>query len=299
MTKENFNTCINKKDNKSYYGYSNDKNILIYLKNISEYDLLSLDEEKSLFEKYEKNKNINIKNQIINANLRLVVSISNKFINNGIDLLDLINEGNIGLIRAVEKFKVKLKVRFATYATYFIKHKILRLFKNTCNTIRIPVHLLDKMISIDKFKHNFIDKNLIEPTDDEINKSTDISISDIKSCSDIFNNIGIIENNNDIIELLPSNSHNEIINNIDMKQSYSIIDYVLNSLIDDNILKIKDINILKYRFGILDNIPHTLEETGIKFNMSREKARQIQNLVISELKKHPRINELKVIYEYI
>jgi len=284
-----------------------DNEIKLYLDSINRIQLFSKEEEIFFFKKYKGGDESSKKN-IIKANLRLVVNIAKRYMNNGLPLSDLIQDGNIGLIKAVEKFDIKKGYKFSTYAVWWIRQAIIRAIKNHSRTIRIPVHAQEKSNKFEKIKENFFFDNNRKPTTKELSKILNISldkihkiiasiaISDITSLDDIITN----KKNNNIISMLETTNNNNYLRQIDLivlKNLKKKIKKILIGYIVDGRIDKRDMNILLERFGINSyNDGKTLEQVGNKFDLSRERIRQIECDVLNILRKN---SELKKIYKNI
>lgn len=292
---------------------NNYKNNLIinYLNEVSKIPLLSYQEEenstKMVFEASKLKDKINfssneleIKKQgqigaeiLIQSNLRLVVSIAKKYIDLGIDFLDLIQEGNLGLIRAVDKFDYRKGYKFSTYATWWIRQAINKAISDQSRTIRIPVYMSEAINKYKKISQKLSQNLGRKPSEDEIAKEMDISLeklSDLKKC--IFKPLSI---------LLPitsdDNEENFLINIIEDTKSENIIDKIIKNDLKDDIKKIlsklsdREQEIIKLRFGIDNDKEHTLEEIGQKYGITRERIRQIESKIINKLKESNRLKD--------
>ena len=266
---------------------NSDDSVKIYLQQISKIPLLSIDEEHEIARKI-KEENCDLSRKIlINANLRLVVSIAKKYIGRGLSFLDLIQEGNMGLIRATEKFDYTKGYKFSTYATWWIQQSITRAIADKARIIRLPIHLIDSLTKIKKETIDLTTKLGRVPTKQEVADSLGLSLKKINS---------IIKSAQSTISIdTPTNQKDD---------ANKIIDYIVdestmtpdNRVSDENLLedtrhileqlsqKERDILILRYGLDS-DGNKKTLEEIGSIYNVSRERIRQIENRAISKLKK--------------
>jgi len=262
-------------------------NISEYLKGISYYQLLSKKEEKALSQKSLDGEE-NAREILINSNLRLVVSIAKKYSYTGTSFLDLIQEGNIGLIKAVEKFDPEKDIRFSTYATWWIKQSILRYLTSTKGIMRYPAYVHDNIAKIKKYialnRDLFPDK----PNPYLIAENLDLKIKEVKKCLNLISSSSVsfeesIGDNLTLHSIIPSNNQ-------------SLEDEVLVKLENDALAKLLDklsINekrVVIKRFGLFGSPQLTLEEIGNQIGVTRERIRQIQNIAIKKLKKKVKRN---------
>ncbi|HLC89664.1 MAG TPA: sigma-70 family RNA polymerase sigma factor [Patescibacteria group bacterium] len=267
--------------------------IQMYLREIGKVPLLKADEEISLAKKSERGDH-EAKKKLIEANLRLVVSIAKRFTGKSLSLLDLIQEGNIGLFRAVEKFDYRRGYKFSTYATWWIRQAITRALADQSRTIRIPVHMVE---TINKFKQ--AERQLIqdlgrEPLPEEIaaemGEPLDKVLHIIKISQDtisIETSVGEDDEDSTLEDFI------EDVRTVtpDRAAALQLLrDYVKDVIKD---LTPREQKILEMRFGLLDGVAHTLEEVGHEFDVTRERIRQIEAKALEKIEKHKLIEKLK------
>lgn len=259
--------------------------ISIYLKDIGKEKLLSAEEEQDLAKRVAQGDQKAVE-ALIRANLRLVVSVAKKYVGCGIGLLDLIQEGNLGLIRAVEKFDVTRGNRFSTYATFWIRHTITRAITAQGRMIRIPEHMLDLIRKITVCSQNLLQELGREPTDEEIAAALDMAPEKVTEAKlyipDVVSADAPVGEEEDVT--VGSFAANE--NAPDPAEIYSYTQLIqhLNEALET--LSSRESEILRLRYGLKDGRSHTLEELGRQFGLDAESIRRIEDKALRKLR-HP------------
>ena len=290
-----------KEQNYESYIYSDSSNtsnaMKMYLKEIEEYPMLSAKEEvelaKAIIDSSEE-----AKEKFINANYRLVVSIAKRYRKESVDMLDLIQAGNIGLIKAVEKYDYKKGFKFSTYATWWIKQSITRYIDDCENTIRIPVHLHQRINFVKRKKQELANVRQREPSMEELAEVCELEVDKVldilKRDKNIVSLDTPIKEDEDIslVEFIPSDAHfgDVVIHEVEQNNLREKIDEVLTDLSD------QEQQVLRMRFGLDDDTPKTLEEIGKVFGVTRERIRQIEAKAIRKLRHPSRLKLLKNFY---
>lgn len=268
-----------------------------YLREIGKIPLLSYEEEVYCAKQVEKGDR-SYANKLIEANLRLVVSVAKHYTNRGLKLLDLIQEGNIGLIKAVDKFDWRKGYKFSTYATWWIRQSITRTIADNGRTIRIPAHMIETINKIKKESRKYYIEHGKEITPEILAEIMDMDVSRICAIQKI---------NQEPLSLDTPIGNNEDDNKlgdfIEDKNFDNPHELTLSSILRENLilaldtLSTREEKVLKYRYGIEDGSPKTLEEVGKIFKITRERVRQIEVKAINKLKHPCRINKFKAMLD--
>lgn len=268
--------------------------IQMYLKEIGKVPLLSSEEEIELAKRKEKGDK-EAERYIIEANLRLVVSIAKKFTGaKGLSLLDLIQEGNIGLFRAVEKFEYRKGYKFSTYATWWIRQAITRALADQSRTIRIPVHMVETINRFQQVQRQLIQDLGREPMPEEISAEMHEDIDKVRHIMKISQDTISLETTvGDDEEDSTLEDFIEDVKNVTPDKSAAL--QLLKDYVRDVIVQLspREQKILEMRFGLDDGVAHTLEEVGREFDVTRERIRQIEAKALEKIQKHDGIKKLR------
>ncbi len=273
-------------------GLSVDDPVRMYLKEIGRVPLLSAEDEK-LYASLMKNGDKKAKNKIVEANLRLVVSIAKKHVGKGMAFLDLIQEGNLGLMKAVEKFDSEKGYKFSTYATWWIRQAITRAIADQARTVRIPVHMVETIHKVSRVSRQLLQELGREPTPEEIAKKIDMTPEKVRDTMkyalepvSLETPIGEEEDSHlgDFIPDEDSPAPAEA-------ASYTLLKEQLNEVLKT--LTPREEEVLRLRFGLDDGRTRTLEEVGEKFDITRERIRQIEAKALRKLRHPSRSKKLK------
>ena len=275
-----------------------DDSVRLYLREIGKIPLLEAEEEQKLAKKAAKGDK-KAKDKMVEANMRLVVSIAKRYGGRGLDFLDLIQEGNTGLLRAVEKFDPEKGFKFSTYATWWVRQAITRAIADQARTIRIPVHMVETINKVLRTTRKLTSELNREPTNEEIAKALDMEPDKIDYVMRIKQDIASLDASvgkegddedsvlGDFVEDEERDSPEESASNQILKEQLSEI---IATLTD------REQKIIRLRFGIGGGRPHTLEEVGNEFDVTRERIRQIEAKALSKLRKN---KDTKKLHEYL
>ncbi len=273
-------------------GISIDDPVKVYLKEIGRVPLLSSDEENELAKRMLEG-DVNAKKRLSEANLRLVVSIAKRYVGRGMQFLDLIQEGNLGLIKAVEKFDYTKGFKFSTYATWWIRQAITRAIADQARTIRIPVHMVETINKVKKISSQLLHETGHEPSPEEIADRLGMQADKVREIIRVSQEpvsletpIGEEEDSH-LGDFLPDDDALAP----DDAAANTLLREQLNSVLST--LTEREEQVLRMRFGLVDNRPHTLEEVGQHFKVTRERIRQIEAKALRKLRHPSRIKKLK------
>lgn len=276
-------------------GLSSSDSIQMYLREIGAVALLTFSEEMALAKRKDKGDKV-AKQKLIEANLRLVVSIAKKFTGRKLSLLDLIQEGNIGLFRAVDKFDYKRGYKFSTYATWWIRQAITRALADQSRTIRIPVHMVETINKFQQVQRRLLQELGREPLPEEIASEMEEDIKKVRHIIDISQDTVSIETS---ISNKSDDKESTLGDFIEDKQTKSPARLVQLELLRNYVVEIidelqpREKKILEMRFGLLDGVTHTLEEVGQEFGVTRERIRQIEAKALEKIRKSHKILKIE------
>jgi len=264
--------------------YDGDTSIRLYLREIGQVKLLTPDEEIQLAARIKKGDK-KAREHMIKANLRLVVKIARDYEGIGLPLLDLISEGNIGLMKAVERFDPAKGGKLSTYGSWWIKQSIKRALANQSKTIRLPVHLVDKISKMRKTAMKLQEELGHEPTDEELADEMGMTAARVRQMrqaairpASLDAPIGDDDSNN-FSDVVQDENATSPYDNLEDKTVTGMLQDMVKHLDD------REATILRFRFGLDGGTEKTLEEVGVKFGVTRERVRQIQNLALKKLRK--------------
>lgn len=275
-----------------------DDSVRLYLREIGKIPLLTIDEENELAKRVVEGDK-KAKDKMVEANMRLVVSIAKRYSGRGLDLLDLIQEGNTGLLRAVEKFDPDKGFKFSTYATWWIRQAITRAIADQARTIRIPVHMVETINKVLRTTRKLTTELNREPTNEEIAKELDMEPEKIDYVMRIKQDIASL----DASVGRDGDDEDSVLGDfVEDEERASPEDAAVTQILKEQLAEIlstlseREQKIIRMRFGIGGERPHTLEEVGAEFAVTRERIRQIEAKALSKLRKH---KDTKKLHEYL
>lgn len=273
-----------------------DDSVRLYLREIGKIPLLSGEEELELAHKVlEGDKRA--KDKMAEANMRLVVSIAKRYVGRGLDLLDLIQEGNTGLLRAVEKFDPDKGFKFSTYATWWIRQAITRAIADQARTIRIPVHMVETINKLLRTQRRLTQELNREPSNEEIAKEMDMELEKVEHIMKIKQDIHSLD------QSVRDDEEDSVLGDfVEDEDTVTPEESATSQLLKEHVQQLlsglseREQKIIRMRFGLDDGKNHTLEEVGHEFNVTRERIRQIEAKALAKLRKH---KESKKFLDYI
>ena len=283
-------------DDQVYLDDIADDSVRLYLREIGKIPLLNAEQELALAQQVVSGDK-RAKDKMAEANMRLVVSIAKRYVGRGLDLLDLIQEGNTGLLRAVEKFDPDKGFKFSTYATWWIRQAITRAIADQARTIRIPVHMVETINKLLRTQRRLTQELNREPTNEEIAAEMEIDVDKVEHIMKIKQDISSLDAS------VRDDEEDSVLGDfIEDEDTISPEESATNQLLKEHVkdmlgaLTEREQKILKLRFGLEDGKSHTLEEVGQEFNVTRERIRQIEAKALAKLRKH---RDAKKLHDYI
>jgi RNA polymerase primary sigma factor len=264
----------------------------LYLRSIGRVNLLTAEQEVHLAQRIERG-DMRAKQQMIEANLRLVVSIAKGYLGRGLTFLDLIQEGSLGLIRAVEKFDHRRGFKFSTYATWWIRQAVTRAIADKGRTIRIPVHMVEKLNKVVHVERQLVQSLGREPTPDEIAVELDCPVREVRDILRMAQQPVSLE------KPIGEEEESELGDFVEDQTAESPFELASENLRRDNVrralaaLPQREREVIEMRFGLSGGRPRTLEEVGRAFNVTRERIRQIENHTLKKLEALPEAQRLR------
>lgn len=280
----------------SYLDDISDDSVRLYLREIGKIPLLTPAEELELAYKVKEGDK-DAKDKMAEANMRLVVSIAKRYSGRGLDFLDLIQEGNTGLLRAVEKFDPDKGFKFSTYATWWIRQAITRAIADQARTIRIPVHMVETINKLLRTQRRLTQELNREPTNEEIAVAMEMDVDKVEYVMKIKQDITSLDasvGNDDEDSVLGDFIEDEDAASPEESATTQLLKEQVQTIL--SALTEREQKILKMRFGLEDGKSHTLEEVGQEFSVTRERIRQIEAKALAKLRKH---KDARKLYEYL
>ncbi|MBA2343042.1 MAG: sigma-70 family RNA polymerase sigma factor [Thermoleophilaceae bacterium] len=264
----------------------------LYLRSIGQVELLTAGEEVSLAKRIERG-DMSAKQHMVEANLRLVVSIAKGYLGRGLSFLDLIQEGSLGLIRAVEKFDYRRGYKFSTYATWWIRQAVTRAIADKGRTIRIPVHMVEKLNKVVHVERQLVQQLGREPAPDEIAAELECTAREVRDI------LRIAQQPISLEKPIGEEEESELGDFVEDANATSPFESASENLRKDNVRRALDAlpqrerEVIEMRFGLTGARPYTLEEVGRAFNVTRERIRQIENHTLKKLESLPEAQRLR------
>lgn len=285
-------------DQAQYYDDASDDSVRLYLREIGKIPLLSSEEELALAQKVVAGDK-KAKDKMAEANMRLVVSIAKRYSGRGLDFLDLIQEGNTGLLRAVEKFDPDKGFKFSTYATWWIRQAITRAIADQARTIRIPVHMVETINKLLRTQRRMTQELNREPTIEELAKELEMEPEKVEYVMKIKQDItsldaGVGRDGDDEESVLLDFIEDEDSTTPEESAASQLLKEQVQSILST--LSDREQKIVRMRFGLDNGKSHTLEEVGQEFAVTRERIRQIEAKALAKLRKH---KDAKKLHEYL
>ncbi|HYG84300.1 MAG TPA: RNA polymerase sigma factor RpoD [Verrucomicrobiae bacterium] len=282
----------------SYLDDISDDSVRLYLREIGKIPLLNPEEELELAQKVVQGDK-RAKDKMAEANMRLVVSIAKRYSGRGLDFLDLIQEGNTGLLRAVEKFDPDKGFKFSTYATWWIRQAITRAIADQARTIRIPVHMVETINKLLRTQRRLTQELNREPTIEELAKELEMEPDKVEYVMKIKQDITSLDAG---VGRDGEEEETSLGDFVEDEEGKSPVDVATSQLLREQVQSIlstlteREQKIIKMRFGLDDDKSHTLEEVGQEFSVTRERIRQIEAKALAKLRKH---KDAKKLHEYL